>query len=53
MGIVPARERFNASYFYDRTKKSIKEDYEIKIVNRNSKIGRIVELEIANEKAFY
>ena len=34
-------------------KKCIKKDYEIKIVNRNSKTARIAELEIANEKILY
>ena len=33
--------------------KCITKDYEIKIVNRNSEIARIAELEIANEKIFY
>ena len=40
--------------FYATTKKKcITKDYEIKIVNRNSEIARIPELEITNEKNFY
>ena len=34
-------------------KKCIAKHYEIKIVNRNSEIARIAELEIANQKNFY
>ena len=34
-------------------KKFITKDYGIKIVKRNSKIARIAEFEIANEKIFY
>ena len=34
-------------------KKCIAKDYEIEIVNRNSKIAKNEELQIANEKFFY
>ena len=41
MGIVLSKKRFNASCFYARARKSKTKDYEIKIINRNSKIVRI------------
>ena len=41
MGTALSKKRFNASCFYARARKPKTKDYEIKIVNRNSKSVRI------------